>query len=250
MRRRSEPDLTSARNRRSGGTTPALAGAEKSSRSATEPRCKAGPALKKIFAFLRRHSKNAWYLPFVCLLAFIDLFIVVIPTEGLIITTSVMRPRRWLLTALSVTSASSLGALTMALITRSYGEPFVAWIAGADFLQAPMWIRTQGWIDEYGFWGILFIALGPLPQQPAILIGALAHMNPVAIFWAVFLGRLPKYVTFSFLATKGEAWIREEFAHHESWAKFSWLRDALLKLVHDPVEEILQEDPNENKRLP
>lgn len=195
-----------------------------------------------IFAFLRRHSKRPWYLPIVCVFAFIDLFILVIPTEGMIVTTSVMRPRRWLVTALAVTTASTLGALLMAHLTRNYGEPFVIWVAGNDLLLSPIWAKTEKWISLYGFWGIWFIALGPLPQQPAILISALAHMNPVAIAMAVFLGRLPKYVGFSFLATKGEKWIREEFAVHEGLNRVPMLQKILLKLVHDPAADLPVQD--------
>lgn len=200
------------------------------------------------FAFLRRHSRNPIYLPLICFLAFIDLFILVIPTEGLIITTSMMRPRRWAVTALLVTTASALGALAMAIIARKYGEPFVAWMAGQELLHSAAWARTQRWVDGYGFWSVWFIALGPLPQQPAILIGALARMTPATIFWAVWLGRAPKYFFFAYLATKGERWIRAEFANHENWQGLTWLRDALLKLVQDPQEETLEEDSKDGLR--
>jgi membrane protein YqaA with SNARE-associated domain len=206
--------------------------------------------LEKLFIFLRRHSKDWWYLPLVCLLAFIDLFVVFIPTEGMIILTSIMRPRRWLATGIAVTTASSIGALTIALLTYRYGEPFVAWIAGANFLEAPSWIKTQGWIDQYGFWAVWFIALGPLPQQPAILIGALAGMEPASIFGAVWLGRAPKYLLFSFLATKGEAWIKAEFDNHEGWGNQLWIRDLLLKLVHDPLEEVAETLPPDSEPKP
>jgi membrane protein YqaA with SNARE-associated domain len=197
----------------------------------------------------KRHSNRPWYLPIVCALAFIDLFVLFIPTEGMIVTTSVMRPRRWLPTSIAVTLSSTLGALTMAYLTRIYGEQFVGWIAGNELLQSSIWAKTETWIAQYGFWGIWFIALGPLPQQPAILISALAHMDPNSIALAVFLGRLPKYVGFSYLATKGEQWIREEFAEHESLNHLPGLKNALLKLVHDPAADI-PDDSNEKPKRP
>lgn len=167
--------------------------------------------MKKFFAHLKDFSNRPWYLPLVCLLAFIDLFVIVIPTEGMIVTTSILKPKRWWLTALCVTTSSSLGALALGALGRYGGEPFVTWVMGPDFFQSANWIRMSDWIGHYGFWGLWFIALGPLPQQPAILICALAHMKLPEIFFAVYLGRAPKYFLFSYLATHSPKWFRKVF---------------------------------------
>jgi membrane protein YqaA with SNARE-associated domain len=169
--------------------------------------------VKKYFDQVRKYSDRPWYLPFICLLAFVDLFVMVIPTEGLIVTTSILRPKRWLVTATVVTLASSLGALTLGALGYFHGVPFVAWVLGDDFFQSTNWIRMTGWIERWGFWGLWFISLGPLPQQPAILICALAHMPLFEIFGAVLLGRLPKYVLFSYLATHSPKYFRKFFGN-------------------------------------
>jgi membrane protein YqaA with SNARE-associated domain len=194
--------------------------------------------LKNVLGYLKTHSSRPWFLPFVCFLAFIDLFIVVLPTEGMIMTTTVMRPRRWLVTALSVSTASALGAIALSITARKFGLPFVAWAAGPEFLHSAKWISTQRWIDDYGFWAVMLTALGPLPQQPVVLVAAIAGMSLPSIFFGAWLGRIPKYTFFAYLATRGEKWLREEIDRHPFFDKIPKVRDALLKLVHqaDPVD--------------
>lgn len=167
--------------------------------------------MTKFLDRIQRYVNRPWYLPFICFLSFIDLFVLVIPTEGMIVTTGLIRPKRWLATASFVALASSCGALALAWCGASYGEPFVLWLLGENVLKSALWIRTNGWIQNYGFWGLAFIALSPLTQQPAILICALGHMAPLEIGTAVFLGRAPKYLLFSFLATKGPRWFKHRF---------------------------------------
>jgi membrane protein YqaA with SNARE-associated domain len=182
---------------------------------------------------LRKYAGKPWFLPLVCFLAAIDLFIVILPTEAMIMTTTLMRPRRWFLNAFSVTTASALGAIALSITSRAYGEPFVAWIAGPQFLHSAKWLRTEAWIETYGFWAVFLSALGPLPQQPVILVAAVLHMTLPAIFFAAWLGRIPKYSFFSYLASRGEKWIREEVAAHPFFNKFPRIRNFLLKIVHE-----------------
>lgn len=126
----------------------------------------------------------------------------------MIITTTLARPKRWWITALCITAAASLGAFALATCGAHYGKPFAVWLLGPGVFETAMWIRMNHWIQDYGFWGLWFIALGPLPQPLAILLCALGPMSPPEIMAAIFFGRIPKYLLFSFLATKGSKWFK------------------------------------------
>jgi hypothetical protein len=80
---------------------------------------------------------------------------------------------------------------------------------------------------------VLVTALGPLPQQLVILVAAVAHMHLPEIFIGSWLGRLPKYNFFAYLASRGERWLREEIASHPSFENLPRIRDFLLRLVHE-----------------
>lgn len=178
--------------------------------------------MDKFFERMKKYADRWWYLPLVCLLAIVDLFVLFIPTEGMIVTTSMLRPRRWVRTAFFVTLASTAGAAVLALLTYTYGEPFVTWIAGENFFASATWVKMDGWIKNYGFWGLWFIAIGPLPQQPAILLCALAQMPIPEIALGVWLGRAPKYFVFSYIATKGPDWLKKNFGPEIENLKLNW----------------------------
>lgn len=163
-------------------------------------------------------------MPLIGFLAFIDLFVLFIPTEALIITTTLVRPKRWWMTAGFVAVTATLGALSLAWCGSHYGEPFVVWLLGKNVFESAMWIRAGDWIQHYGIWGLWFIAVGPLPQPPTILLCALGHMPMPEIAAAIFLGRLPKYLLFSFLATKGPKWFKETFGDESLDLKFTWAK--------------------------
>ncbi len=198
---------------------------------------------KNFFTHLKRHSNRWYYLPLVCVFAFLDLFIVVIPTEGMIVMTSVMRPRRWLTTGIAVSLASAAGAFVLAYMANTYGEPFITWAAGDNFLKSPVWIRTDAAIVNYGFLGLVVFALGPLPAQIAVMICALGSMAPVEILSAFIMGRAPKYIFFSWIASKGEVWLKMEIEQLGGEEKLGWLHKVLSNLIHDPTEVALPPSP-------
>src|SRR5688500_12126136 len=99
--------------------------------------------MENFFDRMKRYADRWWYLPVACLLAVVDLFVLFIPTEGLIVTTSMMRPRRWIITAFFITLASTAGAVLLAWLTHRYGDPFVTWVAGDNFIASPTWIRMD-----------------------------------------------------------------------------------------------------------
>jgi uncharacterized membrane protein YdjX (TVP38/TMEM64 family) len=167
--------------------------------------------VKKLFERLKRYSDKPWYLPLVCFLAYIDVFILVIPMEGLIVTSSILRPKRWLTFALGIATACALGGFTLSLVVHWKGEPFVAHFLGDHFFESKNWIRMAGWVDRWGFWGLVLIALGPLPQVPAVMLCSLAGMQAPEIFGAVWVGRTPKYIFFSYLSTHSPRLLKKLF---------------------------------------
>ncbi len=134
-------------------------------------------------------------------LVFIDLFVVVIPSEAVMIKTIVLKPKRWFFISTLMILASATGALTLGYLCQTYGQEFVQWLLG-DVFGSSEWIKTEKIVNQYGGWGLGLISFSPLPQQLAVVICALAKMPLWEIFLAVFLGRAPKYYLFALLALK------------------------------------------------
>lgn len=154
----------------------------------------------RLAARAERYCDRWWYLPLLALMAGADLFLIVIPTEGLLVSSVMLRPRKWIRYFLWASIGSGLGAFLLALLTQIYGEPLVTWLAG-DTFNTPAWHKTEGFFDKYGILAMIFVAVGPLPSQPAVIIGALAHMSAIGLALAVLVGRAVKYALFAWSAT-------------------------------------------------
>jgi len=149
---------------------------------------------------IQRFSDRVWYIPLVSLLALLDFFILVIPTDALVISTSILRPKRWISLFIWVSMGSTLGAVILALLIQIWGNPMITFFAGQN-LQSPAWIETQKFIGDYGVIAILGLAVGPLPLQPGIIVATAAGMPLFEMAVASFIGRAIKYAFFSWAAT-------------------------------------------------
>lgn len=157
----------------------------------------------KLIAFIKRlqgYSDRWWYLPLMGFLIFLDLFVVFIPSETILVKTVLLKPSRWFIAPLFLIFCSAVGAVALAACTHQWGEPFLNWLVGPAALQSKTWLDTEKFIADHGPWAMALISLGPFPQQPGVVLCGLGHMKLSTLFWAVFLGRAPKYFLFSFLA--------------------------------------------------
>ncbi len=153
---------------------------------------------------LQKHADRWWYAPLIGLLAGADLFLIVIPTDGLLISGVMLAPKRWIYTAFMVTLGSSLGTLALGALLQEHGLPFLLKIVpGID--QGSAWIWTQNLMDQWGTWAVFLVALSPLMQHPAVAIAALAGMTLTNLFVMVFAGRILKYLFLAYLATHAPA---------------------------------------------
>ena len=151
-------------------------------------------------AQLGKHGNQWWYPPVIGALAFADLFILIIPTDAILISAVMISPKRWLWIGTMVALGSALGAVALTLLLRYEGMPWLLhFYPGIDHTKA--WATATHLVDSWGGWGLFGIALSPIPQHAAIAVAAIAGLEIPIIFGTVFLGRTLKYVAFSYLAS-------------------------------------------------
>ncbi len=137
------------------------------------------------------------------LLAGLDLFVVVVPTDGLFVSSILARPRRWVFVAVLVAIGSSVGGFVLAQAT----ELFMKGILGAHGTTNLEWLNSilksvietpdssvQKWVEQYGIWAIMIGAISPLPLQPFVVGPVLTGMSVPTIAMSLFAGRLAKYL--------------------------------------------------------
>jgi membrane protein YqaA with SNARE-associated domain len=149
---------------------------------------------------LERHVKKPWYPVLVSLLAGADLFVFVIPTDALLITSVMAAPRRWITLAAFTTVGFTLGCLAFLLLIHAYGLPLVEhWFPGIE--ARPIWLDSQRWMDEYGLLAIFVVSLLPIALHPILAVAVLADVKVLPITLVLLGGRVLKYGLYAWIAS-------------------------------------------------
>lgn len=147
-----------------------------------------------------KYADRWWYPPFIGLLAFADLFILVIPTDAILISAVILSPKRWAITGAMVAAGSALGSVALALLLRVEGLPWLLHVY-PHLDKTKSWATATHLVDQWGGWGLFWIALSPIPQHAAIAVAAITGLGLPTIFGTVFGGRILKYELFAWLAS-------------------------------------------------
>lgn len=179
--------------------------------------------IRELVQILQEYADRLWYPPFIGFLAALDSLVVVIPNDGILISSCMLTPRRWFFLALSVSIGSTLGALTLATIVESHGLP---WILNLfpGINESPSWLWTESLFSQYGLLLVFAIAATPLVQQPVIILAGLAQVPLLEFTGAVFIGRFLKFLFMAYLGSHAPRLLGR------LWGLKSDLRDAGVKL--------------------
>lgn len=151
--------------------------------------------------WVRQFFERPWYLYLCALLAALDIFVLFIPTDGLLITYVWAKPKHWIRSAVIISIGSAVGALILAAAIRYWGEgPVDQWIS--DQISLDSWHNMTKWIETHGVWALALISGGPFPLQPGAALAALGHMPLSELFLSALFGRLVKYILFAYLSVR------------------------------------------------
>jgi membrane protein YqaA with SNARE-associated domain len=185
------------------GQTDALSSTLKDALRRKHRRIRREIALQRLWLRLQQWSDHPLYPLLIALLAALDLFVAFIPTDAILISSVLLKRERWLLMAVTVALGSTLGALALSGAARGIGLPLLLeWTPFVKLHASETWSEAERWIAAWGSPGLAFIAVGPLPQQPAVLVCGLSRMPLPAIGLAVFVGRIAKYLFFAWAALR------------------------------------------------
>jgi membrane protein YqaA with SNARE-associated domain len=154
----------------------------------------------RLIALLERFADRPWYFPAAGAIAAADLFAMIFPLEGLLISSVILQPRKWVHAFIWTATGSAVGSVALAFVAHHFGESALA-LFSEGALNSPSWIKTQGFIDRHGALAVGFIAFSPIPLQPAVVLSGLAHMPLPVVFISVLLSRGLKFGLYAWLAT-------------------------------------------------
>lgn len=156
--------------------------------------------IQKATRWLQQFVNRIWYPPLLGLLAAFDNFVVVVPTDGLLVSSCMLTPRRWFSLGLLTSLGSTLGAALLASLVRNQGAPWVE-LNYPELIQSEMWELTHRFFIEYGLYLVFAVAASPLMQQPTVILATLAGSNLVHIISLVLLGRTLKFLFMAYVAS-------------------------------------------------
>jgi len=147
--------------------------------------------------FLQRFVDRIWYPPLIGLLSALDNFIIVIPNDGMLISSSMLTPKRWFNLALCVTIGSTIGAVLLAALVEYQGLPWILdMYPGVN--ESTVWKWTDEFFSKYGLLVVFIVALAPIMQQPAIILAALAFTPLIELGVIIFAGRFIKFLIMAY----------------------------------------------------
>lgn len=146
-------------------------------------------------------SDRPWYPFLIGFLAGLDNLVIVIPTDGIFVSSVLLQPRRWIRFAFAVTVGSTLGALALATIIQYQGLPLIETYFPSLML-TQTWLWTESLFHRMGLVVVFIVAALPVMQHPAIVLAALAEEKLLPLMAVILLGRILKYLILGWISAK------------------------------------------------
>ncbi len=156
--------------------------------------------IRSLVKRLQQYTDRIWYAPLIGLLAALDNLVIIVPTDGILVSSTMLRTRNWILFAVSISVGSTLGAMVLASVVEIKGLPWILEIyPGLE--ASTSWLWTMEFFEKYGLLLVFFVAATPLMQQPAVILASLANTPLMKLTLVIFTGRLLKYLIMAYVAS-------------------------------------------------
>lgn len=141
-----------------------------------------------------------WYPPLIGFLAFLDNFVIVIPNDGILVSSSMVTPKRWWILALCVAIGSTLGATVLVAAIQYHGLPWILDIY-PHLDETKTWEWSEKLFDQYGLLLVFAVSVTPLLPHPAIILASLAQIPLAQLGLVILLGRLIKFLILAYIGS-------------------------------------------------
>lgn len=150
--------------------------------------------------FLQRYADRFWYPPLIGILAALDNILIIIPNDGILISSSMLIPKRWFVLALCVAIGSTVGAIGLAALVEFHGLPWILdMYPGIN--ETKSWALTVEFFEKYGLLLVFAVAITPFVQQPAVILASLADTPLLELAAVIFIGRFIKFLVMAYVGS-------------------------------------------------
>ncbi len=156
--------------------------------------------IRSYVQLLQGYADRFWYPPLIGFLAALDNLVIVIPNDGILISSSMLIPKRWFILALCVAIGSTLGALVLAALVEFQGLPWILDLY-PSINETKTWTLSMEFFDKYGLFLVFAVAITPFMQQPAVILASLANTPLIKLAAVIFVGRFIKFLIMAYLGS-------------------------------------------------
>lgn len=157
-------------------------------------------AIARIVKKLQRFTNRFWFPPLISLLALLDVLIIIIPTEGILISSILLKNKRWITFALSVAIGSTIGSVLLINLIEHYGlQEVLKYYPSID--QTLLWKWTLNFFNQYGLLVVFLIGITPLTQQPVLIFAALSKISFPPLIIVILISRIIKFGAIAYIAS-------------------------------------------------
>ncbi len=150
--------------------------------------------------FLQRFTDRLWYPPLIGFLALIDAFIIIVPTDGILISSAMLKPKKWIYLSFCISIGSTIGAMMFFYLIKTHGLPWALEIY-PGLNQGAMWRWSEAFFMSYGLILVFVVAAMPVMQHPAVILASLAHTPFMDVLLVIFAGRLLKNLIMAYISS-------------------------------------------------
>ena len=154
---------------------------------------------KNLFIRVEASVDKLWFIPLFGFLSGSDLFIAFVPIDAILISSTFLRPRKWVAFFVAAAVGSAIGAVLLGYVAQVYSESAVDFFVHGGH-HSKSWLHTVQYLNDHGAWALALISFGPIPQQPAVILCGIAKMPLYKIFFSILGARLLKYGGFGWCA--------------------------------------------------
>lgn len=149
---------------------------------------------------IQTYTDKGWYPWLIAFLAALDNLVVIIPNDGILISSSMLSPKRWFNFSLWMAIGSTFGAMILASIVKFYGLPLILEFF-PTFTQTDAWNLSQEFFQQYGLLMVLIVAITPLTQHPAVILASMANVSFYHLAVVIFIGRFVKFLVMAYIGS-------------------------------------------------
>lgn len=155
---------------------------------------------RKFISTIQKFVNRIWFGPLLIFLSMCDSLIVIIPTTGIMISSTIVQRKRWWQFGVYVAIGSALGAFIIVMLTKFYGlEKLI--ILFPTLTSSAIWKWTLYFFKQYGLLVVFVVGLLPFSQQPALIFATLSNISLTPLIAAILISRLIKFPFIAYLAS-------------------------------------------------